>query len=98
MKLTENVETLGFAVVENSLSSQDIAAYLNALPLSLPESPSVVRRGKDVYAARNLTETVPATLDLVTCVRGIVIQLLGTEVRLVRALLFDKTPRANWSV
>jgi ectoine hydroxylase-related dioxygenase (phytanoyl-CoA dioxygenase family) len=58
------------------------------------------RRGERVYAMRNLMRLVPAVraLAVSSVLRRVVEPVVGPGARVVRALLFDKTPAANWKV
>ena len=57
------------------------------------------RRGA-VYAMRNLLEAVPAVTEFARSaeVRALVQPILGRDCSVVRGLLFDKLPEANWNV
>ena len=50
--------------------------------------------------ARNLANTVRAVADLAesSTVSDLVNEILGSGHRLVRSILFDKTPSANWNL
>lgn len=59
-----------------------------------------VRRKSEVYAIRNLLETIPDLRVLAEDqrIRSIVEPILGSKYFVVRSLLFDKIPEANWKV
>lgn len=91
--LVEAVERQGWAVTPPVVPEADIAALLAALA---PLAASAERRG----GFRNLLEILPEVRALATspAVRGVAEAVLGKECFAVRALLFDKTPAANWKV
>ncbi|MDF2439375.1 MAG: hypothetical protein JWN98_359 [Abditibacteriota bacterium] len=79
---------------------------LDAVPTGMSESiehqstlgASQSRRG--VFAMRRLLDRVPAVRELAQspALRELMSSLSGGEARVVRGLLFDKTPQANWKV
>lgn len=81
----------GFVIVPDAISSAPIGELVSALP---PSSDGEARGG-----VRNLFE-VPAIRELArdSAIRAIARALLGIDCFAVRALLFDKTPSANWKV
>lgn len=81
----------GFAIVDNALSSARVEELLAALP---PHLEAESRGG-----LRNVFE-IPAITDLARdpVIRDAAEGVLGAECFAVRALLFDKTPSANWKV
>lgn len=81
----------GFAIVPDAISPAGVDDLLSALPSSYEDA----GRG----GARNLFET-PAMVELAgrPTVREAARAVLGRHCFAVRALLFDKTPSANWKV
>lgn len=94
----ESVERDGFAVVEEVVPERDCLALLPELE-TVEHAGAVSRRGS-VHAVRNLLEAVPRVQALARsdAVRGLVSPVLGPGCFVVRAILFDKTPDANWKV
>lgn len=94
----EQVECDGFAVVEGIVPEAEVLALLPALT-EVDHEGAVPRRGS-VHAVRNLLEAVPAVRALARAeaVRALVTPVLGPGCFVVRAILFDKTPQANWKV
>lgn len=93
------LEDEGFAVSPVMVDSRDIGALIDAL--AVPDGGAAVRaKNARVYAVRNLLATVPAVRRLADApaVRRVVAAVLGPGARPVRAILFDKTPGANWKV
>ena len=80
----------GFAIIPEAISSDTVNGLLRALPRFNSEG-----RG----GLRNLFE-IPAIAELAraSAVRGAAKAILGPGSFAVRALLFNKTPRANWKV
>ena len=93
------LEQNGFAIVPSVLGTGDVSALADAL--SGPAGGTAVRARNDrVYAVRNLLATVPAVRQLAAdpAVRRLVEPVVGPRAQVVRAILFDKTPGANWKV
>jgi len=90
--------TDGFAIVPNVLDGAQIGRLLADLAAPVP-GPSLRTRG-GLFAIRNLLEAVPAVDRLARskAVRNLVAPILGTQAIPVQAMLFDKTPSANWLV
>jgi len=102
MRLTDDyAETIardGFAIVEGVVPDEVIDGLLPALE-GVEHEGAVARRGS-VHAIRNLLEAVPQVRALANmpAVRKLVEPVLGPACFVVRAILFDKTPEANWKV
>jgi ectoine hydroxylase-related dioxygenase (phytanoyl-CoA dioxygenase family) len=81
----------GFAIVPDAVSPDHVDELLGALPHSLD--------GESRGGLRNLFY-VPAVVALTrnSAIRDVARTLLGGNGVAVRALLFDKTPSANWKV
>jgi ectoine hydroxylase-related dioxygenase (phytanoyl-CoA dioxygenase family) len=79
---------------------EDRRLQADAGAAAFPSGAAVRDRGRTVYAARNLLTLSPAVRRLADApaVRHLVEPLLGPAARVVRAILFDKTPGANWKV
>ena len=88
----------GFAVIEPVIDAATVSA--TATTLGAVRSGVGVRWRGGVYAIRNLLDLVPAVDALVhsPVVRSLVAPILGPDYFIVRGLLFDKTPGANWGV
>lgn len=95
---TDTLQRDGFAVVEEVVPDDVIDALLPALA-NVDHEGTVERRGS-IHAVRNLLQAVPpaAALARMPAVRALVEPVLGPGCFVVRALLFDKTPAANWKV
>jgi ectoine hydroxylase-related dioxygenase (phytanoyl-CoA dioxygenase family) len=102
MRLTDDytrvIDRDGFAVVEDVAPDEVIDALLPALA-NVEHEGAVARRGS-VHAVRNLLEAVPQVRALarMPAVRALVEPVLGPGCFVVRGILFDKTPGANWKV
>lgn len=84
----------GYTIVAGAVDAMAVDALVRELrPVS--EALSGVRGG-----ARNLLRTVPAVRDLAqsAALRAVAERSLGPGALAVRAILFDKTPGANWKV
>lgn len=92
MTLASRIEENGFALIENALSPESFRAAIAALDAS---NSTNGRAGR-----RNVAEEIPAIRKLVSLpqLHAIAREVLGDEAFVVRVLLFDKTPGANWAV
>ncbi len=81
----------GFAIIPEAISSATVNELLRALPPSFD--------GEGRGGLRNLFK-IPAIAELAraSAVRDAAKAILGPDRFAVRALLFDKTPTANWKV
>ncbi len=90
---SEQIAADGFAIVPSVLTSREVEGCIAAL-----DAASVrVTRSSGI---RNLVDEVPHLGDLSEHpnVRSLVAELLGPSARLIRSILFDKVPDANWSI
>src|SRR5690349_5771700 len=89
----------GYLILPGLLTESVISGLIYALSI-LKFSKAVSRRGKSIYGVRNLLNLSPAVRDFSTSntVRQVVETFLGNDVRLVRAIYFNKTENANWKV
>lgn len=89
----------GFAVVPDVVEPGGVSELVDALAAIRPGG-SALDRGGQVYASRNLLADVPLVGALAgsPAVRNLVVPVLGPGAFVVRGLLFDKTPGANWTV
>ncbi|MCU0239119.1 MAG: phytanoyl-CoA dioxygenase family protein [Pyrinomonadaceae bacterium] len=89
------LERNGFAILENSISDQTIEKLLSDLA-NLP----INKRNKGIYGVRKLLKISPKVREFSesVIVRKIVEKYLGKDAKVIRAIYFDKTPKANWKV
>jgi hypothetical protein len=85
----------GFALIPGLLSAGDCRALVGALAEEPADTPAASQRAGAIYARRNLASH-PAVRALLT--RPEVSALFSMPLHLVRAILFDKVPGANWPV
>ncbi len=92
------IESDGFAIVPDVIDEQEISHMLSALKRA--EHAAGARRRGGVYAIRNLLVAVPEIGELVdtSLIRPLVEGVIGASCFVVRSILFDKTPEANWKV
>jgi hypothetical protein len=101
MDLAESIGRDGYTVVPDVVAPEVVTALITALDALGPSSsPAVLVRGGRTYAMRDLLRQVPETRALARSapLRSIVDSVLGPRAFVVRGLLFDKTPEANWPV
>lgn len=90
----------GFALVPGVLSGGETIALRDALTAALTDANgSGSRHGENVYALRNvLALPVVRAVAKSPAVQGLAEAHIGQGAFAVRAILFDKTPDANWPV
>lgn len=88
----------GYACVPKLLPDQQLAALGTQLAV-LPEA-EAVRRKDSIYGVRNLLDQCPEVSDLALSpeIWPFVTAVLGPQARAVRAIFFNKTADANWSL
>lgn len=96
--LIDDIENDGFARVDRLIDPR-LVDELIAWCETTPEDASAVARRGAVFARRNLLDdpTIRTVADHVE-VRRVVDAILSPGAFAVRAILFDKTPEANWTV
>lgn len=92
-------DALGFAVVPEVVTPGAVASLARAIDAA-GEGPAVLRREGALYGMRDALRGLPEVRDLARseALLGLVRPVLGPGAFAVRALLFDKTPEANWGV
>jgi hypothetical protein len=88
----------GFETVAGVLTADQVES-LTAAVAAVANQEALSRAGA-VYGIRDLLRRVPAVRELAESptVRALVDPVLGTGVRPVRGIFFDKAPGANWKV
>jgi ectoine hydroxylase-related dioxygenase (phytanoyl-CoA dioxygenase family) len=97
--LTEEISERGFAILENIISidfTDEIIAALERIQLTA----EVKQRAGKAYGIRRLLDVVPEIRTLAESenLRKLIEPTLGKNARVVRGILFDKNPVANWKV
>ncbi|MDR3619649.1 MAG: phytanoyl-CoA dioxygenase family protein [Paludisphaera borealis] len=94
----DTLDQNGFAIVADVLSGGEADELVEALGAVRPGSR--LERAGEVYASRNLLADIPEVRRIAEGSRlsGLVQSVLGPGAFVVRGLLFDKTPTANWGV
>lgn len=92
------IDQRGFQLFRGVLDSAEIAVLIDAIESAKHAHGRL--RGDSQFAIRRLTEAVPliATLPRHPRIARITRGILGNNPMLVRSILFDKTPGANWAV
>lgn len=90
----------GYAVLPSVLPPSEVAALRDAVEGFEASHAAVREKRGSTYAVRRLCEMIPGvrTLSASPAIRSIVEPVLGPTARVVRSLLFDKNPEANWKV
>lgn len=98
-EFAHDLNQYGFALWPNAIRTEELQTLREACSDNVVPDASA-HRSNQLYARRNLLADVPAVHALSQCesLRKIVQLVLGSEFSVVRALLFDKVPEANWHV
>jgi ectoine hydroxylase-related dioxygenase (phytanoyl-CoA dioxygenase family) len=96
--LRKALDDTGFAVIDDVVPVEALNRLIPAVA-AVDHEGAVERRGS-VHAIRNLLEAVPEVQELARSsqVRSLVDDVLDPGAFVVRGILFDKTPAANWKV
>ena len=94
-----SLETQGFIILKNIIDEQTISSLIEDLSKIEP-SEILNRKNREVYGLRNLLNLSPKVKEFSASkiVREIAEKYLGEKAKVVRAIYFDKTPKANWKV
>lgn len=88
--MQRSLEADGYVVLPHGLVAGDIATLIGATDALVQDGRGGARRLLDVPAVQSLAIASPA--------RDVAEAVLGAKCFAVRAILFDKTPDANWRV
>ncbi len=90
-----DLATVGYAVIPAAVAPSEVATLLQAAESLPPAEPEEIRGGH-----RDLFTLLPAVRELAghSALRRWPAAVLGPTCFAVRAILFDKTPEANWKV
>ena len=93
------VERDGYAIIASILSDDEVDQLIQAID-STSQASSLRRRRGAVFGGRDLMSACPAVRSLAgsETLEALVTPVLGVSARPVRAIFFDKTPAANWTV
>lgn len=93
------IEHRGFAKVEGTLDDSEISDLLRAIERA-NDSESSLKMSGSIFAVRNLLNAIPEVAELADsqAVRRLIQPVLGDSYLVVRGILFDKVPGANWKV
>ena len=94
MSVRQDLETAGYSVVDPALKPEAVDRLVDELGRLDP-----VLRASGRGGLRNVLRLAPGVLHVMQhpAVSGIVHSALGTEAFLVKGILFDKNPGANWN-
>lgn len=89
----------GFAFVQNAISAREVHEAILALE-QLQATGAALSHGGSAYAARDLLRNAPSLCTIANspAVTGLAQAVLGPDAFIARALYFNKTPDANWTV
>lgn len=99
MSQSQALQTNGYEIVPDVVGPSMVDQLRAAIEDVVDADPVRQRRGS-TFAIRNLMDAVPSVRELAgsDAIRNLVVGYLGSEALVVRAILFDKTPEANWLV
>lgn len=94
--LADTIDTCGCALLDPILPSHELAS----LTRSIERLSTTQAQERSLYAVRRLAQVVPQARELAgsPALLRMLQPFLGPRPRLVRSLLFDKLPGANWLV
>ncbi|MCU1266886.1 MAG: protein involved in biosynthesis of mitomycin antibiotics/polyketide fumonisin [Acidobacteria bacterium] len=97
--ISVSVDEMGYAVINKVISQQTISSLIGDLE-GLRQSAAIRQKAGQSFGIRDLLNMVPAVRSLAEddSIKSLVKEVIGPDVKLVRGLLFDKTPKANWKV
>lgn len=97
--MTSELETNGFAVVENVFTSEEVEQLIATIGQANKEK-DTFRRSEDLFAIRQFLKEVPATIPLVFTdkLNARLQQLFGEGYFPVKSIYFDKPGASNWFV
>jgi len=101
--IPELIDQDGYAILNGVFSlmeTRQLGAELECAILNDAEHQSAISRGETLIAARNILEVYPAarTLWHRPPLDGILKEVLGENLGLMRGLYFDKPPQKSWSL
>ena len=90
--ISDRVEQQGFAIIPGVMEASQVRRLAAQVQPLLSDCPAAGIRG--------LAQRLPPIRELASSgeVMNLVRPLLGTDARLVRSILFNKTPKVNWQV
>jgi ectoine hydroxylase-related dioxygenase (phytanoyl-CoA dioxygenase family) len=94
MTYCEQIDTKGFAILDEVLTMESVSSFIEAL------SPLQIEVAQVSGGIRNLMcrSSDVAKLAQSDSIRCLVTPILGEDCFPVRAIFFDKTPEANWKI
>jgi ectoine hydroxylase-related dioxygenase (phytanoyl-CoA dioxygenase family) len=97
--LKAEIESLGFAIVENVLSSTEIEAILHTINKASIDKPTC-RKTTELFAIRQFLKEIPEVLPFVIVqrIKDIMEQVFGQGFFIVKSIYFDKPGGSNWFV
>jgi ectoine hydroxylase-related dioxygenase (phytanoyl-CoA dioxygenase family) len=97
--LLERLHRDGFFIVPSVIDGAAVESLLDSLE-AIEDHSAVREKAGSAYAVRILCKLAPRVRELSRsiAIRSLVEPVLGESARVVRSLLFDKTPTANWKV
>ncbi|MEG4345700.1 phytanoyl-CoA dioxygenase family protein [Microcoleus sp. A003_D6] len=95
----EQITTSGFAIASNIIDTDTIARLSQELEAVNAAEPKM-KHGPSAGGIRNILDILPNIRGLVNddSLRKLVEPILGKQAVIIRGILFDKTPAANWKV
>jgi len=97
--IDREIQELGFSIIENVYSNQEIEDILAAISKTNPNK-ETFRKSNDLFAIRQFLKEVPDTINLIfnNNLKDIIKALFGKTYFLVKSIYFDKPETSNWFV
>lgn len=99
--IAQELSLAGCCQIGGVLTQSEIARYQGALEEVLNSSDGGVLRSRGMaYGVRNLLKLWPECVELARCKRitDFLVEMLGQDCGIVRALFFDKPPERSWTL
>lgn len=95
----KEIQELGFSIIENVYSNQEIEDILATISKTNPNK-ETFRKSDDLFAIRQFLKEVPNTSDLIfnNKLKYLIKALFGEDYFLVKSIYFDKPETSNWFV
>lgn len=96
----EEVQTNGYAIVEDVFSSNEIEAIVKEIEKESNISKVTFRKSKDLFAIRQFLKEIPSVEKMLfnTTLKNILEDFFGKNYFVVKTIYFDKPEESNWFV
>jgi ectoine hydroxylase-related dioxygenase (phytanoyl-CoA dioxygenase family) len=95
----QEIEEVGFSVIEEVFTDQDIEGILAAINKT-DSTKETFRKSDDLFAIRQFLKEIPDSIELIfnNKLKHLIKALFGEDYFLVKSIYFDKPETSNWFV